>query len=80
MASFAQSIKSLNTAVESTDVKAVEATASNMSTLIDQDKIKFLCDNRDLLTKALDLAKIFTGAKGDKILDTVKDVINSLCA
>lgn len=79
MPTFSQSIKGLNTAIESTDIKAVEKAAANVKTLAIQDKVKFLCEHKEEINKALDLAKIFTGAKGDKILDTVKTVIASLC-
>jgi hypothetical protein len=79
MASFSQSVKSLNTSIETADIKGLETTAEKAASLNIQDKVKFLCAHRDQINKALDLAKIFTGAKGDKILNTVKEVIGSLC-
>lgn len=75
MATFSEAIKNLNTSMEEVNVNG----STNVSALADADKMKFLCDHKDQINRALDLAKVFTGAKGDKLLDTVKSVIGSLC-
>jgi hypothetical protein len=44
------------------------------------DKLKFIRYNKHIIFKAIAWQKIFTRPKGDKILDTLKGVIESLCA
>ena len=80
MATFSSSIKSLSTAVDNADVTQMDAQSATAVAGSNDDKLKFICDNKQIIFKAIDLAKIFTGPKGDKILDTLKGVIESLCA
>ena len=77
MNSFSQSIKNLNTAVDSTNLDVINRAST--AALAPGDKLKFICDNKELLFKAIEIAKIFTGSKGDAVLDALKKVIESLC-
>jgi hypothetical protein len=77
MSSFSQSIKNLNTVVDATNLDAIAR--SSAAALAPGDKLKFICDNKELLFKAIDVAKIFTGSKGDAVLDALKKVIESIC-
>ena len=80
MATFSSSIKELSTVVDNADVDKIQSHSQSAVAGSNDDKLKFICDNKQLIFKAIDLAKIFTGSKGDKILDTLKSVIESLCA
>jgi len=80
MATFSSSIKGLSTEVDNADAAAINSSANVAVAGSNADKLKFICDNKQIIFKAIDLAKIFTGPKGDKILDTLKGVIESLCA
>ena len=77
MSDFSKSIKSLNTTIDSVNLNAI--TTTSLTALSPNDKLKFICDNKELLFKAIDIAKIFTGAKGDAVLDALKKVIESIC-
>ena len=80
MATFSSSIKGLSTAVDNADLDQIVSASASATTGSNDAKLKFICDNKQIIFKAIDIAKIFTGPKGDKILDTLKSVIESLCA
>lgn len=80
MTTFSTSIKEFATEVENADLSTIALTSKSAVSGTSNDKLKFICDNKELLYKAIDIAKIFTGPKGDKLLDTLKSVIESLCA
>jgi hypothetical protein len=80
MATFSSTIKGLSTEVDNADAGTINSQSSVAIAGSNDDKLKFICDNKQIIFKAIDLAKVFTGAKGDKILDTLKAVIESLCA
>ena len=80
MATFSTSIKGLASVVDNADAAQIDSQSATAVAGSNDDKLKFICDNKQIIFKAIDLAKIFTGPKGDKILDTLKGVIESLCA
>ncbi len=80
METFSSSIKNLSSVIEKADHAQIQASSATAVAGSGDDKLKFICDNKQIIFKAIDLAKIFTGDKGDKILDTLKSVIDSLCA
>jgi len=80
MATFSSCIKGLSTVIDNTNESEIDSESQAAVAGSNDDKLKFICDNKQIVFKAIDLAKIFTGPKGDKILDTLKSVIESLCA
>lgn len=80
MNSFSTSIKNLSTTLEVVDQQKLKSQSEIAIAGTKDDKLKFICDNKQIIFKAIDLAKIFTGEKGDKLLDTLKSVIDSICA
>lgn len=80
MATLSTSIKSLASLVDDSNVNEVVSKSKAAVIGTTDDKLKFICDNKEMLFKAIDLAKVFTGAKGDKLLDALRAVIEKLCA
>jgi hypothetical protein len=80
MTTLSTSIKDLATIIEKTDADQVSSKSRIAIVGSPGDKLKFICDNKEIIFKIINIAKIFTGPKGDKILDTLKEVIESLCS
>ncbi len=80
MATFSTSIKGLANVMDNADAAEIDSQSTKAIAGTNDDKLKFICDNKQIIFKIIELAKIFTGPKGDKILDTLKSVIESLCA
>lgn len=80
MSTFSSAIKDLGTIVENSDIEQIKSQGKTAIAGTPGDKLKFICDNKEIIYKIINIAKIFTGPKGDKILDTLKSVIESLCA
>ena len=77
--SLSTSVKELANVVDDSDHNQIESDSNAVTEAGNDQKIKFICDNKQIILKAVALAKVFTGKKGDKILDSLVAVINSLC-
>jgi len=61
MATFSSSIKGLSIVIDNTNESEINSQSQAAVAGSNEDKLKFICDNKQLIFKVIDLAKIFAG-------------------
>lgn len=60
--------------------EATSTTVSNLSITDIKTELQKICTYKDQISGVINIAKIFTGPTGDGVLDSVVNVLFSLCA